>query len=144
MYRPTVRYSDAYRDHINNLFRETTLDRNQILRLALHVAAHSDQFNQILSKYKRGDVPLSSPVWKLDSPGLWMDNTLEETKGGKYVNGIQQEEEVKETRVVESTSTIGDKEQHRRKPETQGRKREIPSEPIRRVTNQGGITIKIG
>ena len=59
MYRPTVRYSDAYKEHINNLFHSTTLDRNQILRLALHVAAHSEQFKQIISKYKSSDVPLS-------------------------------------------------------------------------------------
>lgn len=138
MYRPTVRYSDVYKEHINSLFHSTTLDRNQILRLALHVAAHSDHFNQILSRYKRGDLPLSSPVWKLDSPGLWMDNTLEETEGGKYVNEIQQEE-VKETRVVESISRTDDKEQHRRKLQTEGRERQIPT----RIRNQGGITIRL-
>lgn len=144
MYRPTVRYSDVYKGHINNLYHSTTLDRNQILRLAFHVASHSEQFKQILSKYKSSDVPTPLPAWKLDSHGLWMDNSSETTKeGGKDVNGIQQED-VKKTRVLESTPRIVDKEQHRRKPETQGREREIPSEPIRRITNQGGITIKIG
>jgi hypothetical protein len=138
VYRPTVRYSDVYKEHINSLFHSTTLDRNQILRLALHVAAHSDQFNQILSRYKRGDVPLSSPVWKLDSPGLWMDNTLEETEEGKDVNdNIKEENET--TRVIELDSRIYEKG-YRCESQIKGRERQIPTRTIR---NQGGITIRL-
>jgi hypothetical protein len=128
----------VYKEHINSLFHSTTLDRNQILRLALHVAAHSDQFNQILSRYKRGDVPLSSPVWKLDSPGLWMDNTLEETEEGKDVNdNIKEENET--TRVIELDSRIYEKG-YRCESQIKGRERQIPTRTIR---NQGGITIRL-
>jgi len=75
MYRPTVRYSDTYRDYINNLFHVSILDRNQILRLALHVAAHSPDFQQTVSKYKKSDAPLPAPNWKVGTIELWMENT---------------------------------------------------------------------
>ncbi|OIK14245.1 hypothetical protein BIV60_12115 [Bacillus sp. MUM 116] len=74
-YRPTVRYCDEFKNYINETFRATRLDRNQILRLALFVAAHSDEFKRLLEQYKRRrDVPASSPNWSLNDHHLWMES----------------------------------------------------------------------
>lgn len=41
VYRPTVRYPDVYKNYIENIYKATNLDRYQIIRLALFIAAHS-------------------------------------------------------------------------------------------------------
>jgi hypothetical protein len=64
-YRPTIRYCDTFRDYINDMFRATRLDLNQILRLVLFSAAHSNEFNDILKQYKRKDVPIPKALWNL-------------------------------------------------------------------------------
>ena len=73
VYRPTVRYSDIYKQYVDDIFKATTLDRNQVIRLALFTAAHSDHFKNILEKYKLGDVPLPSPDWGLNEQGYWKE-----------------------------------------------------------------------
>lgn len=73
VYRPTVRYPDVYKTYIENVFKTTTLDRNQIIRLALFVAAHSEEYKSILKKHKIPDVPLPHPDWGLDEEGCWKD-----------------------------------------------------------------------
>lgn len=57
-YRPTIRYPDIYKEYVESVFEATDLDRNQIIRLALFVAAHSKEYKTILEKYKFPDVPL--------------------------------------------------------------------------------------
>ena len=74
MYRPTVRYPDAFKDYVDNLFRYTKLDRNQIFRLALFSAAHSEVFLGILRKHSFNDAPLPSPEWTLDDETCWKGN----------------------------------------------------------------------
>ncbi len=74
MYRPTVRYPDAFKDYVDNLFRNTKLDRNQIFRLALFAAAHSEVFHDILRKHSFNDVPLPSPEWELADELCWKGN----------------------------------------------------------------------
>ncbi|MGN7942863.1 hypothetical protein [Metabacillus sp. 22489] len=133
MYRPTVRYSDTYKAYINDLFHSTTLDRNQLLRLALHVAAHSDHFKRILSNYKSSDAPLPQSNWKVDNVGLWMDNTSTIVEGGLHFNAIH-------TRGKSAKGTVREvrkeAEQTGCKQQTERREGEIPSRTIR---NQGGI-----
>jgi hypothetical protein len=73
MYRPTVRYSEVYRNYVEDAFKATRLDRNQILRLALFVAAHTKEFNNILKSYKVSDVPLPSPQWTIEEEGFWRE-----------------------------------------------------------------------
>lgn len=73
VYRPTVRYPDIYKDYVDAVYKATTLDRNQIIRLALFASAHSAAFNNILKKHKTGDVPLPSPEWGIDEERYWMD-----------------------------------------------------------------------
>ncbi|MET3689841.1 hypothetical protein ABIC37_005391 [Priestia megaterium] len=86
MYRPTVRYSDEYKTYIDQLFHATSLDRNQILRAALFSAAHSHEFKQILLHFKRNDVSLPSPGWKLNDWRFWRYQDIKKIEGGKDVN----------------------------------------------------------
>lgn len=73
VYRPTVRYPDVYKDYIENLYKATELDRNQLMRLALFVAAHSEQYQSILKKHQLDDVPLPCPGWTLEEEGCWQE-----------------------------------------------------------------------
>lgn len=139
MYRPTVRYSDEYKKYVDSVFHATTLDRNQILRMALFVAAHTNEFNSIVINYKKGDVPPPSPTWSLSDQSLWMesnpkaqgkgetssDEFRRETSVGKF-NGDSERSrnEVKPLRCEESNP--------RREGQVYQRK------------ETGGITIKIG
>lgn len=144
MYRPTVRYSGTYRDYINSLFHATTLDRNQILRFALHAAAHSTDFQQTISKYKKGDVPLPLPAWNLDSTGLWMENTQQSEERGEYVNANLSRDRQTETNAGTTTrSPRPEATTDRCEKPIKRRDGEISSKPVR-VDNQGGITIKFG
>ncbi|WP_053073913.1 hypothetical protein [Bacillus sp. LL01] len=122
MYRPTVRYADVYKQYVDALFQATTLDRNQIMRAALFNAAHSNLFHEMLRPYMRGDVPLPSPLWSASDHRLWLEQTPQQEKGGRDVNG---EQEVRRT-----------KEEIRRQPQDQGR--------IRKVHENGGIKITFG
>ena len=74
MYRPTVRYPDAFKDYVDVLFRSTKLDRNQIFRLALFAAAHSPAFHDILKKHSFKDVLVPSPEWSLHDEQYWKGN----------------------------------------------------------------------
>ncbi|MGV7002526.1 hypothetical protein ACWA2C_28210 [Priestia megaterium] len=81
MYRPTVRYADEYKTYIDELFRSTTLDRNQILRCALFAAAHSKEFHQIISHFQRKDVPTPSPGWSLGDWRWWRFQDVKKVEG---------------------------------------------------------------
>ena len=72
-YRPTVRYPDVYKDYVEKVFQATTLDRNQIIRLALFVAAHSEEYKAILKKYRTADVPLPHPDWGKVEDRYWLE-----------------------------------------------------------------------
>ena len=74
MYRPTVRYPDVFKEYVDALFGKTKLDRNQIFRLALFAAAHSQEFQDILKKHSFGDVLLPRPPWMLDDEACWKGN----------------------------------------------------------------------
>ncbi|WP_430483145.1 hypothetical protein [Rossellomorea marisflavi] len=88
MYRPTVRYADVYRNYVNEVFHATTLDRNQIMRLALFVAANSPEFNVILRQHGKRDVPLPRPTWRPSHTALWMEQDPEIKAEGEDVNVV--------------------------------------------------------
>lgn len=95
MYRPTIRCSDIYRDYINDLFRSTNLDRNQIIRAALFSAAYSDLFQGIIKEHLKKDVTPPLPVWGSNDNRLWMEQDPEIKREERDVNAI-------ETRRVET------------------------------------------
>lgn len=72
-YRPTVRYNNIYRTYVDALFKTTTLDRNQIIRCALFAAAYNNRFLELMSHYKKGDVPLPSSLWQDSDHKLWLE-----------------------------------------------------------------------
>jgi hypothetical protein len=80
VYRPTVRYPDMYKSFVDDVFKVTRLDRNQIIRLALFVAAHSEEFKNIVGKYKFDDVPLPHPEWGLDEEECWKNQNYIKNK----------------------------------------------------------------
>ncbi|WP_226677055.1 hypothetical protein [Rossellomorea aquimaris] len=88
MYRPTVRYSEVYRKYVDDVFHATSLDRNQIIRLALFVAANSPEYNAILRQYQKADVLLPRPTWRPNQLPLWMEQDPEIKEEGEDVNVI--------------------------------------------------------
>jgi hypothetical protein len=71
VYRPSVRYADIYQKYVEEVNESTHLDRNQLIRLALFVAAHSQEYQSILKKYKKDGVSLPRPDWGLNQEGYW-------------------------------------------------------------------------
>jgi hypothetical protein len=83
MYRPTVRYADVYRDYIDQVFQATTLDRNQIIRLALFIAANSEDYRAILAENMRDDsTSLPHAKWSLNQANLWREQEPTEIEEG--------------------------------------------------------------
>ncbi|MCM2534543.1 hypothetical protein NDK43_22095 [Neobacillus pocheonensis] len=89
-YRPTVRYPDVYKDYVEKIFKVTTLDRNQIIRLALFVAAHSVEYKAILKKYQTADVPLPRPDWGKDEERCWKDQNYIKKADSEPIKIIEQ------------------------------------------------------
>lgn len=119
-YRPTVRYPDLYKDYIEGVYKVTSLDRNQIIRLALFTAAHSPEFNAILQKYKLENVPLPYPNWEMDEEGAWKEQS--------YIKKLTNQPEEPET----PSPVIDDKKQF------------IQNPPLIKIKNQVGIQFRIG
>ncbi|WP_110113286.1 hypothetical protein [Bacillus sp. CGMCC 1.16541] len=98
-YRPTVRYSEIYKNYVEDVFKGTNLDRNQIIRLALFVAAHSDEYRSILKKHKIGDVPLPYPEWGLEEEACWKEQN--------YTKKIRSDEKSEKEKVIKLVNQGG-------------------------------------
>jgi hypothetical protein len=70
----------------------TWLDRNQIIRLALFVAAHSREYYSILEKYKKHDVFLPQADWGRDEEDCW--------KNQNYIPKPKELESPKQPQVI--------------------------------------------
>lgn len=139
MYRPTVRYDDQYRTYVDELFQATTLDRNQIIRLALFTAAHSQEFANVISKYKKRDVTsLPQADWPRDQHRLWLEQTYT-TEEGDVKHANKRRKEI----TSEVAHGIVDRSGAERRQGT-GERREgaLPSISIP-VRNQGGVVFKV-
>jgi len=82
-YRPTVRYDEKFRNYVNALHEATTLDRNQIMRLALYVLSFTVEGITILEAFAKPefkaadevDVMIPLPEWDLfEDWSLWFGN----------------------------------------------------------------------
>lgn len=140
MYRPTVRYSDTYKQFVDKLFLSTRLDRNQIIRAALFTAPFSEEFIKIMMDNKKDDVPLPSPMWRLEQAELWMEQSpnIEEGKDVNDNNGRTEKNEI--TNGVIGESRRQQQKEERRQVDPQRRVRTIP---ITQRTANGGITIRL-
>lgn len=76
MYRPTVRYDDLYQDYVTNLYNCTDLDRNQIIRAALFIAGHTEQFREIINPYLKRGMSFPEPLWSEDHHELWKQKAI--------------------------------------------------------------------
>jgi hypothetical protein len=137
MYRPTVRYDEAFRGYVDALFHTTHLDRNQILRAALFAAAHSKEFQTLLRPYQKGDVPPPSPSWSLEQDAFWLEQ-CPKTKGeGGDVNvEFAGTGEIKKDNGITHRSAPGSEKQHRRVEPIARSGRAISPEPIK-ITGKG-------
>jgi hypothetical protein len=88
VYRPTVRYAPVFRDYVDDVFNATHLDRNQIIRLALFVATHTKEFRDVLMDYKKKDVLLPSPSWRLSDHHYWLEQCPVIEREGRDANAI--------------------------------------------------------
>lgn len=72
MYRPTVRMDDRYKNYVDQLFQETNLDRNQIIRLAMFAAPFSGIFRSKIEQHmKQGLRDCPQPSWSPQQADLW-------------------------------------------------------------------------
>lgn len=126
MYRPTVRYSNTYKEYVDQVFHSTTLDRNQIIRLALFAAPFSPLFQNQLQKYMTS--PLPPTFWEVVDHGLWIDQSFEiKEERGKDVRGNSDETFSKQPDQPEQIERSA---------------KEFCKQRV--FKQQGGITIKIG
>jgi hypothetical protein len=76
VYRPTVRYDDLYKEYVDNVFSSTHLSRNQIIRAALFIAGHTEQFSKIIEPYLKRGMSLPAPLWSKDNDDLWYEQQV--------------------------------------------------------------------
>lgn len=144
MYRPTVRYDDIFREYVDSLFHATNLDRNQIIRAALFAAAHSKKFQNLLKPHQKKDVPLPSPLWKLDQNCYWLEQQpqLKQLAGGTIDVNDKKGEITKGLATLVNSNPM--KERALKSSEMVPKLSEEPSfqQPIK-IRDQGGIIFKL-
>jgi hypothetical protein len=69
MYRPTVRYDDRFAEYVQELKECTSLDGNQIMRLALFLLGHTKEGKDVLAFYSSSPLPV--PNWSINDAVLW-------------------------------------------------------------------------
>lgn len=82
VWRPALRCDSVYRDYIDSIFESTSLDKNQIMRLMMFVAAHSSEFKGILMEYKKDgvtDIPVA--LWHCWEDAFWLNQTYSPKRG---------------------------------------------------------------
>ncbi|OIJ07616.1 hypothetical protein BKP35_18180 [Anaerobacillus arseniciselenatis] len=130
VYRPTVRYDDRFKEYVDEIFKATSLDRNQIIRLALFAAPFSPLFQHQIKKHMTSTLPQAS--WEVTEHGLWMEQTFLKRGEERDVNG--ESKEVFTERPGGSATA-----RHR---STERHNGEIYQKRV--YKQSGGVTIKIG
>ncbi|HHY72310.1 MAG TPA: hypothetical protein GX497_03615 [Bacillus bacterium] len=94
MWRPALRCDSTYKNYIDSLHENTILDKNQIMRLMMFVAAHSEDFIQIITEYKRdGVTKLPLVPWQSWEDALWLNQTYK-SKQSTAINNIIENKEI--------------------------------------------------
>ncbi|AST93271.1 hypothetical protein BC6307_19410 [Sutcliffiella cohnii] len=84
-----MRYDEAFQSYVEELFKATTLDRNQIMRLALYSAPYSKLFLAQLNAHKRVDVALPFPTWNVFDHHYWRGKPVADDGRGGDVNAAE-------------------------------------------------------
>lgn len=78
IWRPALRMDSAFKDYIDSLNEVTSLDRNQIMRAMIFVAAHSEDFKFVISEHKKdGVTELPLPSWQPWEDEYWLNQTFQ-------------------------------------------------------------------
>jgi hypothetical protein len=110
MYRPTVRYEDVYKEYVENVFNATHLDSSQIIRAALFIAGHTEQFSRIVDPYLKRGMALPSPLWEEEDEELWLNQkTIEPVEVRQVVKSSRNESTRHVQRRAEEQSTASPK-----------------------------------
>lgn len=82
VWRPALRCDSVYKNHIDSIYESTSLDKNQIMRLMMFIAAHSSEFKGILMDYRKNGVNML-PVapWHSWEDALWLNQTYRKNRG---------------------------------------------------------------
>lgn len=92
-WRPAIRCDSTYRNYIDSLHASTILDKNQIMRLMMFVAAHSHEFIEILTEYKRdGVTTLPIAPWHGWEDAYWLNQTYKSKSVGVTIENLENEE----------------------------------------------------
>ncbi|MEC1744092.1 hypothetical protein [Schinkia azotoformans] len=76
VWRPALRCDSSFKDYIESLRKVTSLDKNQIMRAMMFVAAHSEDFKFVISEYKKeGVTSLPVPSWNPWEDEHWLNQT---------------------------------------------------------------------
>ncbi|MGG0545251.1 hypothetical protein ABEY63_25595 [Priestia aryabhattai] len=153
MYRPTVRYSEVYRQYVDELFHLTSLDRNQIIRCGLFSSVQNPIFIDIMNQYKRNDVPLPSPLWTVHDHHVWMEQDPEiKAEGERRHDVSERKESITQPSGILRTSTLNGglstsilpsnqtETQNRCKSSVTGRTRSLPTIQL---SNNRGIRLDL-
>ncbi|OIJ09429.1 hypothetical protein BKP35_16375 [Anaerobacillus arseniciselenatis] len=123
MYRPAVQYDDDYRTFVSEVSKSTQLDRQQIIRAALFIAAHSLEYQMLLVPYLKEHMKLPIPNWTVDDHNMWLNQPIDPKKENDK-SGHKKE-------ISEYKSSISNE------PKT-----ELPIKYV--FKQQGGIKFKVG
>lgn len=78
IYRPTVRYDKVFGEYVNELFHVSTLDRNEIIRLALFTAPLGALFRSKVELYLNNGAAFPAPPWTPQMIHLWKGGMQDE------------------------------------------------------------------
>ncbi|MFC0561460.1 hypothetical protein [Halalkalibacter alkalisediminis] len=110
MYRPTVRYEDVYKEYVENVFNATHLDRSQIIRAALFIAGHTEQFSRIVDPYLKRGMSLPSPLWEEEDEELWLNQkTIDPLETPQVVKTTNNEHVRDQQRRIDKQTTASPK-----------------------------------
>ncbi len=123
---------------MNEVFASTSLDRSQIIRLALFAAPYSPLFNAQLKKHLTSSLP--SPIWEVTDHDFWLKQTYKKREEEKDVdekskNGIS-------SSFIENKTQETSLEQIKREKKEQVTPREV-STKMRVFKNTGGVKITL-
>lgn len=82
VWRPALRCDSVYKNYIDSIYESTSLDKNQIMRLMMFIAAHSSEFKEILFEYrKNGVTSMPAAPWHSWEDVLWLNQTYKKSRG---------------------------------------------------------------
>lgn len=93
VWRPALRCDSSFKNYIDSLNQVTSLDKNQIMRLMIFIAAHSGEFKQIIAEYKKADVTkMPGPEWEIWEDGYWLKQTYPSKKNDVILKSLETKE----------------------------------------------------